>query len=153
MHYPYMRQIKINVGTLDIATAEKKDSRFCMIAEAIRRDYPQLRNVQVDTQAIRVTDRQAREQLTFMTPLQVQVAIVQFDEGDSLEPFTATLREPRVRQISKATKNGVEVVKTRGSKPGVTKASKPANAYRLGRLRVHGLKAVGRAKSIARKVE
>ncbi len=148
-----MRKLKVEVSAMELATAEKKDSRYCMIAEAIRRLYPELRNVQVDTQAIRVTDRVRREQLTFMTPGTVQVAIVRFDEGDAVRPFEFECREPRVRKMRSLgeAKNGTHVA--RGKQSGVPKTRSKAGAYRIGRLRVHGLKAVGRAAEQFKKAE
>jgi hypothetical protein len=140
-----MRKLKVEVSGMELATAEKSDSRYCMIAEAIRRMYPELRNIQVDTQSIRVTDRVRREQLTFMSPATAQVAIVRFDEGDTLRPFEFECKEPRVRKLRPLGEAGKGGRVAHGEQPGVPKTRTKAGAYRIGRLRVHGLRAVGRA--------
>jgi hypothetical protein len=137
-----MRKLQIDVQQFFISTAEKKDSRYCMIAEAIGTQYPHLANVQVDTQAIRVTDRKEREQLIFMTPLSVQEAILRFDEGEPVKPFRFQLREPRVRPL-KATA-ARPTGKASGKNPGTRRTRTKAGAFRIGRLRVHGLRAIGR---------
>jgi len=119
-----------------------------MIAEAIRQTHPELKFIQVDTQAIRVTDTKRRQQLTFMTPVAVQDSIIAFDEGEQVKLFRFQLRDPRVRQMAEKSPGRRGEV-SRGDRPGMRRTKTVAGAHRLGRLRVHGLRAIGRRRAVA----
>jgi hypothetical protein len=70
----------------------QKNARHCMIAQAIKKRFPQAVNVVVDLATIRWSDRQKRLRYTFLTPPKGQEALVRFDMGTWIEPFSLSLR-------------------------------------------------------------
>jgi len=83
------KSVDIAVSETHIADAERDVTGRCMVAEAIKANVPGVSHVQVDMQTIRFTRNGERE--TYFTPWDVQNAIVRFDGGDSIEPFTFRL--------------------------------------------------------------
>lgn len=90
-HYPPIN-VEITQHHIDVAIPE--DSSHCMIADAIRSALPQARNISVDLQAIRFTDPDKAQRYIYFTPTIGQGALVAFDEGRPLVPFSFTLRSP-----------------------------------------------------------
>jgi hypothetical protein len=86
----------VSVSEKTIATAERADSRHCMIADAIRESFPDqdLSGVSVDLQTIRWSDRKRGERITFLTPPMAQDALIDFDQGITNEPFEFRLGTP-----------------------------------------------------------
>ena len=77
----------ISVSRETIERATQRDSRHCMIAEAIRDARPDAQFVSVDIQTIRFSIPFKRIRCTYLTPRIAQLALVRFDQGRSLEPF------------------------------------------------------------------
>jgi hypothetical protein len=82
-------RIRIDVPEDVIANACQKDSTACMVAEAIKRKYPDASRVTVDTAHIRYSRRGKR--YIFLTPMKAMAAIVMFDEGDKPKPFSFSM--------------------------------------------------------------
>jgi hypothetical protein len=61
--------------------AVKSDSGGCLIADAIKDQYPQLTGITVDMATIRVSDRQAGMRYTYLTPPIAQHLLLAFDQG------------------------------------------------------------------------
>lgn len=87
-----MPETKITVTEPIIERACQRDSRHCMVAEAIQAEKPAWRNISVDLQTIRWTNPRTRTRYTALTPEPVGRAIVAFDRGEPVEPFDVTLR-------------------------------------------------------------
>jgi hypothetical protein len=62
-----------------------------MIADAVRKAYPWARNITVDIQTIRLSDPERGVRLTYLTPRQAQLALLDFDAGEKAEPFSFAL--------------------------------------------------------------
>lgn len=77
-----------------IDDAQQRSSSHCMIAEAIRRDYPDAANISVDLQTIRLTDRKRKKRYVWLTPPLAQRALINFDQGLPAEPFTVVSSNP-----------------------------------------------------------
>ncbi len=90
-------KIAVTQELIDQATA--RDSRRCMIAEAIKEAKPHYERVIVDLQTIRWTNPRTRKRYLVLTPEAVGVALVSFDQGEPIEPFTIRLKPSQVTPI------------------------------------------------------
>lgn len=81
------RRITVDVAQTTIDRSEQADSSHCMIADAVRAAVPEAESVSVDLVTIRFTDRAKRQRYIYLTPLRVQQALVDFDQGRHNEPF------------------------------------------------------------------
>lgn len=63
------------------ARAVKSASGGCLIADAIKEQYPQFTGVTVDMATIRVSDRKAGVRYTYLTPPVAQHLLLSFDQG------------------------------------------------------------------------
>lgn len=75
-------------------------SSHCMIAEAIKKAVPDARAVAVDLQTIRWSDRERRIRYVYLTPPSVQQALVDFDQGELIEPFTFRVRHAQIHRTA-----------------------------------------------------
>lgn len=82
---------QIRVKEKHIQQAVKRDSRHCMIADAIKAQIPDAKYILVDVQSIRWSDLKKGERYQYFTPTQAQQAILKFDQGKPVEPFTFQL--------------------------------------------------------------
>ena len=98
------RQYDITVTEEDIANAVKNSSSHCVVADAIRRQVPDVTHVEVDLQTVRFS-RQGKR-YTFLTPYGVQGYVIAFDAGDQIDPFGFRLRSPARVARSKMTPKG-----------------------------------------------
>lgn len=71
--------------------AKQRDSSHCMIADAIR-EKTGAKYVLVDVQSIRLSNMRTRKRYTFLTPPIAQQAIIAFDQGKPIKPFSFSLR-------------------------------------------------------------
>lgn len=85
------RRVVIDVTPAMIERAEKKDSSHCMIADAVRAAIPEAKSVSVDLVTIRFTDPTKSQRYIYLTPLNAQQALVDFDQGRHTEPFKFVL--------------------------------------------------------------
>jgi hypothetical protein len=70
----------------------RKNSRHCVIVEAIREAVPTAVLITVDLQTIRWSDKGLGLRYIFLTPLAAQKALVRFDAGEQISAFTFQLR-------------------------------------------------------------
>lgn len=91
---PRSPRVHVVIDPETITGAVRRDSRHCMIAEAIKRAMPELTSVSVDVASIRFTEPKRRVRFTYMTPPIAQHALVDFDQGQQPEPFSFTLNRP-----------------------------------------------------------
>lgn len=61
--------------------AIESNSGGCLIADAIKSQYPQLSGISVDMTTIRVSDRKRGERYTYLTPPTAQHILLSFDQG------------------------------------------------------------------------
>ena len=93
-----------------IASAEKRHSGHCMIAETVKVAVPDARYISVDLATTSFTIPKDGLRYTFLTPAPAQAALVNFDQGNHTEPFTVRLRKG-IATTSGRTKKGKYVKK------------------------------------------
>jgi hypothetical protein len=81
----------VKVTAENINTATPRESGHCMIADAVRECLPNAQRVMVDLQCTRWTDVEKQIRYIALTPARAQKALVDFDQGIEVEPFTMTL--------------------------------------------------------------
>jgi hypothetical protein len=82
---------KIAVTEPLILRACQRDSRHCMIAEAIQAARPHWKNISVDLATIRWTNPKTSKRYIALTPEAAGQALVKFDQGEDVEPFSLTI--------------------------------------------------------------
>jgi hypothetical protein len=82
---------RIEVPVEIIERACRRDSRHCMVAEAIQAAKPEWKNISVDLAIIRWTNPRTHQRYTALTPDAIRNAIFAFDQGEPVEPFAFTL--------------------------------------------------------------
>jgi hypothetical protein len=85
-------RLTVDVTAKDIEKAHIGDSYKCVVAQAIARQVPDARRIEVDVQTIRWSDDDGRH--VFLTPYTVAGYVVAFDAGEELHPFRFQLRDP-----------------------------------------------------------
>ena len=96
MRTPKGPQITLDVTADIISSSRPRDSRHCMIAEALRTAYPAASKISVDLATIRFTDKHKGLRYTYLTPRLAQAALVQFDQKISPPPYQVKLRGAQV---------------------------------------------------------
>jgi hypothetical protein len=103
--------MKITVTREHIERAVKGNSHRCMIADAIRAVVPKARFILVDLQTIRWSELDSDERDFYLTPAAAQQAIVAFDQGEPVEPFSFTLTEKiRSRKVRREWKGNPRIL-------------------------------------------
>jgi hypothetical protein len=82
----------IEVTEEDIEKSMVNDSYQCVLAQAIARQIPGARKIDVDLQTVRWTDENGRH--VMLTPLEAAGYIVAFDAGEEIHPFRTRLANP-----------------------------------------------------------
>src|SRR5215469_3403443 len=83
---------KIAVTTKNIEESCRNDSRHCMIADAIKEQFPEARNISVDMMTIRWSDPRKGWRYIYLTPKPAQKALIAYDFGKKIEPFSFQVR-------------------------------------------------------------
>lgn len=91
---PQSPKIAVKVDLDRVENAIRRDSRNCMIAEAIKETVPDMAHVTVDLQSIRFSDPAKNLRFVYLTPRVCQIAIIDFDRGLKPEAFSFVLRKP-----------------------------------------------------------
>lgn len=92
--------MRVSVGKEHIENGVAKNSQHCMIADAIKDARPKAQFIMVDLQSIRFSDPTKGVRYTYLTPAIAQSAILKFDRGDQVKPFSFSLTEPaRARKM------------------------------------------------------
>lgn len=76
------RQLTVDIKPHHIKDGIARDSRKCIIAEAIRESHPDWTHIAVDVATIRATDPQRGIRSVWITPLALQRIILAVDQGD-----------------------------------------------------------------------
>ena len=83
--------------------AVKSDSGACLIADAIKHQYPHLSSVSVDMATVRVSDRKRGLRFVYLTPPEAQHVLLSFDQGWSTTTTELTIkRAVKVNTITRA---------------------------------------------------
>jgi hypothetical protein len=86
----------VNVTQRHINSATPKDSSHCMIADAVRETIPGANRIAVDLQTIRWTDPAKGKRYVCFTPPSAQQALLAFDQGQPVIPFSIALRPVQI---------------------------------------------------------
>jgi hypothetical protein len=92
-------------------TAVRADSGGCLIADAIKAQYPQFSSVVVDMATIRITDREAGLRYCYLTPEPAQQVLLWFDQGWPQRTTKLTIR--RAVKVTAVTSGGLSKVTQR----------------------------------------
>lgn len=84
-------RLAIKITPTVMEQAMRANSSHCMIAEAIKNDVPWARFISVDLQTIRFTNLDKAERYVYLTPRVCQQHLVDFDQGNPVEPFVFSL--------------------------------------------------------------
>jgi hypothetical protein len=124
-----MPTLVIPVSSKIIAEAVKRDSHHCMFADAIKKRIPKAQFISVDLQSIRFTDPDTKTRYKYFTPVPAQVALVKFDQGDSVRPLTITLKDGVKESVEKESllrrRRKARAVPSPARKPRAAAAKKP----------------------------
>ncbi len=105
---------RINVTQENIEESTRENSAKCMVASALKGNIAGCKKTHVDMQTMRFTDVHGIRR-TYLTPAAVQAALVRYDAGDPVEPFSFNLpsaihlSKPNNAVKSHATRRSVEV--------------------------------------------
>lgn len=91
--------LKVNITDELVQRACQRDSRHCMIAEAIKLTRPDYKNILVDLQTIRWTNPRTGKRYICLTPEAAGQALVLFDRGEPVQPFTLNLKPAQVTSV------------------------------------------------------
>src|SRR4029077_405620 len=105
----------ISVAETIIEKACQRNSRHCMIAEAIKEQIPGAINVVVDMMTIRFSIPEKGFRYTFHTPPLAQDALARFDRGIAVDPFTVRLKNGHATSMVKHVRetDGPRIKKTK----------------------------------------
>lgn len=106
--------VKIEQNAID--NAIKKESRHCMIADAIHAQMPHVKFIQVDIQSIRFTNPKTGKRYIYLTPPEAQKQILRFDAGQKIAPFSISLNDHFVRTVGIPENGGSKTKATSKSK-------------------------------------
>jgi hypothetical protein len=121
------KRIVVTVTPELIHSAVRRDSAHSMISEAIKEADPRFNHVSSDLATVRFTDPKKRARYMFLTPPIAQQALIMFDQGKKIEPFTFILRRPAQVVLSGSEPNGKRASrKQRGVRP-----RKPTTSHRV----------------------
>src|SRR5260221_2046 len=96
MSSPRSPKVTIEITPDLIESSKERDSLRCMVAEAVKKASLGAAFVSVDLQTIRFSDRNKGYRYTYLTPRSAQIALIEFDQGTTPEPFSFQLRGGQV---------------------------------------------------------
>ena len=118
-----MTTLKVSVTGPLIERATARDSRHCMIAEAIQAARPHFKHVIVDLATIRWSNPRTGKRYVCLTPEKAAAELVRFDRGEPIEPFDLNLTPIQVTDMvrTERTQNADGEVVTKRRKPSRTR--------------------------------
>lgn len=108
---------RIEVTQKHIDTAKRSVSSYCMISAAIKSSLPDAKAPQTDLQTIRFTNPKTGVRAAYLTPRVAQQALIDFDQGVEVKPFSFALR--MAVQVSRSTGSGAKRRKSKDQKQGI----------------------------------
>lgn len=109
---PKAPKLKVEITKELFESSKQADSSHCMIAAAIQIAFPEATSVSVDLQTIRLSRPKKKLRYIYLTPRTAQKAIIEFDQGREVEPFSFQLSGAHVTAMhqSKSQKlQGIEI--------------------------------------------
>jgi len=94
-----MSTYKVAVTEAEIERGVRRDSRHCMISEAIKREHPGWLRIETDLATVRWTDPRTEKRYICLTPDGARDALVLFDQGASIQPFAISLRPIQITPV------------------------------------------------------
>jgi hypothetical protein len=91
--------------------AIKASSAACVVADAIKTDYPDFSNVKVNVAYIRITDKKRGYRYLYLTPPSVAEIILAFDQGWPMETFPRKLRIKQLLKVMPILRSAADVKK------------------------------------------
>jgi hypothetical protein len=119
--YPKGPRVKVEVtqAIIDAAIVHgQRDSRHCMISEAVQRAFPGAAMVSTDLATVRFSEPAKHLRYTYMTPRVAQVQLVKFDQGVKPEPFEFTLKHAHVTRSGSSPATKVRQARARAKAKG-----------------------------------
>lgn len=152
---PRPPRVKVNITQELVEQSKLADSSHCMIAEAVKIAYPDATKVSVDLQTIRFSNPAKRVRYIYLTPRLAQIALVQFDQGREVEPFSFTLAGAHVigmyeRPLQRL--QGIEADQDTGATKPIEVAVKNRERTHKARLAKQGLRFDDNNGSVPRRV-
>src|SRR5262245_48702503 len=102
--------LKLHIKEEDWDKAIESQSGGCLIADAIKKQYPHLSSPVVDMATIRVSDRKRGERYTYLTPPAAQHLLLSFDQG--WKPTEAEINVRQAVKITSLVRGDSDLVKT-----------------------------------------
>lgn len=96
-----MADMMVSITPELVERACQRDSRHCMIAEAIKLQNPHFKNILVDLQTIRWSNPRTGKRYVCLTPEPAASALVAFDQGQPIEPFAFRLKTTQITPTRK----------------------------------------------------
>jgi hypothetical protein len=124
-------RLEVQITPENWERAVRSSSGGCLIADAIKEQYPQFSHVVVDMATIRVTDREAGNRYIYLSPDEAQHLLLAYDQGWS-QPFD------RVR-----TRKPVQIVPITRTQSGSQSETRRREASALRRAELEGKEARG----------
>lgn len=93
--------------------AIRSSSNHCMIADAIKEQFPQYSHISVDLQTIRFSDPERGVRYIYLTPRVCQIALVLFDKGKKNKEFKFQLRGAHIVAMNLSNKQKGKPVQER----------------------------------------
>ena len=154
------KQVVVTQKHIDIAT--RGDSSHCMIAIAIKEQFPGVTAIAVDLATIRYSLPDKRERHIFLTPFSAQQALLDFDNGVTVVPLKfrlpkaahiipmgnrgkARVRKPAtLSNTAHDRREGATPTRIGGTAPPTGALRTPATRKRTGKIRGFGARAMTR---------
>ena len=105
-------KLKVEITKENYDKAVKASSGGCLVADAIKREYPKFSHVQVDVATTRISDRKTGERYVYLTPAPVQEMLLAFDQGWPESSFPRTIRFRKAVKIFPVTVSASNVKAT-----------------------------------------
>jgi hypothetical protein len=108
---------RVSIKEEEIERGIRRDSRHCMISEAIKRDHPDWTRIETDLATIRWTNPRTKKRYICLTPDSARDALVLYDQGEPIEPFTIAVRPIQItplRTVNRDSEGGRKVTQSHG---------------------------------------
>lgn len=143
-----MSDMKVVITPELVERATQRDSRHCMIAEAIKAAKPHYNNILVDLATIRWTNPKTKKRYICLTPEIAAQALVDFDQGREIEPFAFHVA-PIQSTPAKKSERGKRTLSATGSQLAITGGEPLVKGHLSGSPSSHSNRKANEAKEAA----
>lgn len=123
--------LRVSVEQHHIDDSAQRDSRRCMIASALKEQHPHFQKIIVDLATIRWTNPRTKRRYVCLTPERAALALVEFDQGRKVDPFSFGMNYVQVTPTRAATEDA-------GADQLVIAGTERPKRVRRGRKRLRG---------------